>query len=166
MATQKSWNKAAGFEMWKAGKSDKEIGDALGVTAANVSYFRKKYWETCHQASQQAEPTLTEPETTEGPRPEQEEVIQDEPAVDEMLVSETSAGECTIQKNPLQEDEDEDKAKLMIQALEIFVQNLKGMKAVMTFQILQALWDWETVEDLERAKIGLEYLIELEGGKP
>ena len=47
MATQKSWNKAAGYEMFKAGKTDKEIGEALGVTAATVSYYRKKYWDKC-----------------------------------------------------------------------------------------------------------------------
>ena len=139
----KSWNKTAGYEMWKAGKSDKEIGDALGVTAATVSYYRKKYWE---------EPVPVEPEV--------EEPSQPEPVADEI-----PAEECGDPEASSQEDKEEADAKMMIRALEIFVQNLKGMKAVMTFQILQALWDWESVEDLERAKLGLEYLIKLEGGR-
>ena len=55
IATQKSWNKAAGYEMFKAGKSDKEIGEALGVTAAAVSYYRKRYWDKCVKANKKTE---------------------------------------------------------------------------------------------------------------
>lgn len=163
MATQKSWNKAAGYEMFKAGKSDKEIGEALGVTAATVSYYRKKYWDGRAVIRPELVPVKSEEE--EASQPEPDDVIQTEAAADETPVTEISAEECGEPEASPQEDKEESDAKMMIRALEIFVQNLKGMKAVMTFQILQALWDWETVEDLERAKLGLEYLIELEGGK-
>ena len=163
MATQKSWNKAAGYEMFKAGKSDKEIGEALGVTAATVSYYRKKYWDG--RAAIRPEPAPVEPEAGDTSQPESatDEILEDVP--EEVPAQEIPVDECADKDAPQQEDVEEADAKMIIRALEIFVQNLKGMKAVMTFQILQALWDWETVEDLERAKLGLEYLIELEGGK-
>lgn len=165
MGAPKSWDKAAAFEMWKAGKSDKEIGDALGVTAATVSYYRKKYWDKCRKVGQTAEPVPVEPEDVETSQPGLDEVNQAEPSTDEIQAEDIPTEECEDPEALPQEDKDEADAKVMIRALEIFVQNLKGMKAVMTFQILHALWDWETVKDLEQAKMILEYLIELEGGK-
>lgn len=173
MGAPKSWNKGAGYEMFKTGKTDKEIGEALGVTAATVSYYRKKYWDKCRKVGQTAEPVPVEPEDVETSQPELDEVNQAEPSTDEILedvpeevpAEDISTEECEDPEASPQEDEEEADAKVMIRALEIFVANLKGMKAVMTFQILHALWDWETVKDLEQAKMILEYLIELEGGK-
>lgn len=146
MAAPSKWDKAIGHEMWKDGKSDKEIGEALGVTAQAVSLHRKKYWEPGKAKAAEPEGELSQPEPVADEAPEPEA--------------------CGGQETAAAEDDgrEESDTKMMIRALEIFVQNLKGMKAVMTFQILQTLWDWETVDDLERAKLGLEYLIELEGG--
>lgn len=158
MGTQKSWNKAAGFEMWKAGKSDKEIGDALGVTAATVSYYRKKYRDKC---------TSNKPVDLVPAEPE-EETVQPEPVGMEANIPEASEPEDAAEdyepEAVVEEDPEEVDARLMIRALENFVRDLKGMRAVLTFQVLQQLWNWKTVEDLKAAQTFLEGLIELERG--
>ena len=159
MATQKSWNKATGFEMWKAGKTDKEIGDALGVTAATVSYYRKKYWDKC-AGSKPAEPVPAEPEDEEIP---QSGLVGMEPNIPEISEQEDKAGGYEPEA-VAEEDPEELDARLMIRALENFVRDLKGMRAVLTFQVLQQLWNWKTVEDLKAAQTFLEGLIELERG--
>ena len=51
-------------------------------------------------------------------------------------------------------------AQVRVMALELFVDELKGLDAVLTFQILDALWGWECVGELKQAKILLDYLIE------
>lgn len=158
MATQKSWNKAAGYEMFKAGKTDKEIGEALGVTAATVSYYRKKYWDKC-AGSKPAElaPAEQEEETV------QPELVGMEANIPEISEPEDTAGGYEPEA-VAEEDPEEVDARLMIRALENFVRDLKGMRAVLTFQVLQQLWNWKTVEDLKAAQTFLEGLIELERG--
>ena len=160
MAAPSKWNKAVGYEMWKDGKSDKEIGEALGVTAQAVALHRKKYWEPNKTKLSAPVPTELEVEELPQSEPEQEEDIQAEPVADE-----TSAEECVVQEDPLQEeDQEEAEARLMIKALQSAVQDLKGMKAVLTFQILQALWNWNTTEELKDAKTYICALIEMEEG--
>lgn len=56
--------------------------------------------------------------------------------------------------------EDLTEAQVRVMALELFVDELKGLDAVLTFQILDALWGWECVGELKQAKILLDYLIE------
>lgn len=45
MAAPKKWDKVKGYEMWKAGKSDKEIAEAVGVTSSAVNVHRRKHWD-------------------------------------------------------------------------------------------------------------------------
>lgn len=50
--------------------------------------------------------------------------------------------------------------QLQVMAMELYVKDLKGMDAVLTFQILDTLWNWKSVEELKQAKVLLDYLIE------
>lgn len=167
MATQKSWNKAAGFEMWKAGKSDKEIGDALGVTAATVSYYRKKHWDKC-TSGKPAELAPAEPE---------EETVQLEPVGMEANIPEASEPDEAVQETA----EDSDKvaqdapklsdpaqkggeavtgAQALITALELIVEDRMGMDAVLTAQVVLTMANWKSVEDLNEARMVLDHMIE------
>lgn len=128
------WDKAAGKEMWKAGKTDKEIAEHFGVSASAVNQIRKKYWET--------EDIQVIPEPTEVPPLEPSSEAEAPAPVTEP------------------QDEEEDDAKVMIRALELMTQNLQGMNAVMTAQILTSLWAWDSVSDLLAAREFLDYLIE------
>ena len=53
----------------------------------------------------------------------------------------------------------------MIRAVENAVRDLQGMRAVLTFQALQQLWNWKTIEELETAEVFLETLIDMERKK-
>lgn len=135
MSIASKWDKAAGKEMWKAGKSDKEIAEHFGVSASAVCQIRKKYWEAEFGAPDQepAEPPLETTSSPEGPG---------------------------IGIVPAPKDLEEDDAKVMIRAMELMTQNLHGMNAVMTAQILTNLWAWDSVSDLLAAREFLDYLIE------
>lgn len=137
MSVASKWDKAAGKELWLAGKSDKEIGEAFGVSASAVCQIRKKYWE--NEAVPAAPAAVVEPPL--------------EPDADSAPPTESVV--------PVPEkDPDEDTAKIMIRALELMTENHKGMNAVATAQIVTRLWNWETLSDLLEAKEFLDYLIE------
>lgn len=131
MSIASKWDKAAGREMWKAGKSDKEIAEFYGVSVSAVVQIRKKCWEK--------EAAPAEPENIPLPPPEPPaEVTAPVPA----------------------EETEEDDARVMIHALELITQNLQGMDAVVTAQIIARLWAWNSVDDLKDAREFLDYLIE------
>lgn len=39
-----TWDTAAAYELYLAGKSDKEISEALSVPIGSVSFYRRKHW--------------------------------------------------------------------------------------------------------------------------
>ena len=45
LMSKQSWDADAGYKMYLAGASDKEISKALFVPISTVSYRRRKYWE-------------------------------------------------------------------------------------------------------------------------
>lgn len=56
-------------------------------------------------------------------------------------------------------------AEKKIRAMENSVRDLTGMRAVLTFQALQRLWNWKTIEELEAVQVFLEALIDMERRK-
>ena len=56
-------------------------------------------------------------------------------------------------------DPEEEDAKVLIRALELMTSHLKGMEAVMTAQVVTALWKWQDKEDLIEVRNCLDYLI-------
>lgn len=57
------------------------------------------------------------------------------------------------------EEEASDDDSLVFAALEEATQTLRGMDAVMTAQIITALWNWSDPSKLQEAKAFLDYLI-------
>lgn len=39
-----TWDTAAAYDLYLAGKSDKEISEALNVPIGSVSFYRRKHW--------------------------------------------------------------------------------------------------------------------------
>ena len=177
MGMQKDWDKKAGKAMWAAGRSDADIAKAMGVTQGTINYFRKKHWEPEREAAPVEEQQATvaaeqppvavildsEPDTSA----EEPEAAQDalEAAEGPSTVEVTfEAPECELEINK----EDPGAAKTedvyidhrhLIQALEGATGNLTGMDAVMTAQIISALWGWTGKNELLEAKACLDYLI-------
>lgn len=167
MATQKSWNKAAGYEMFKAGKTDKEIGEALGVTAAAVSYYRKKYWDKCagrkpvemapaEQEEETVQPELVGMEANIPEISEPDEVVQ-ETAED---VDEVAQDAPELSDSAQKGSEAVTGAQTLIAALERIVEDRMGMDAVLTAQVVLTMANWKSVEDLKEARMVLDHLIE------
>ena len=166
MAATSKWNKAVGYEMWKDGKSDKEIGEALGVTAQAVALHRKKYWE--HGKGVRTQPT---------PAEQEEESVQTEPVGMEANIPEVSEPDEVVQEaaegsdevaqdapelsGPAQKSsEPVTGAQALIAALELIVEDRMGMDAVLTAQVVLTMADWKSVEDLKEARMVLDHMIE------
>jgi hypothetical protein len=130
-------------QMWLEGKTDDEIAKAFGVTKQAVSAIRRKHWE---KADDFAGPVS--------------EVAEDRPAVcPEELHEDCVVGgdRCAVDEDMV--DPEEEDAKVLIRALELMTSHLKGMEAVMTAQVVTALWKWQDKEDLIEVRNCLDYLI-------
>ena len=187
MGLQKDWDRRAGKAMWAAGRSDADIAKAMGVTQGTISYFRRRHWEReCEEApveEQQAPVAVEKPPVADIPDSEPDtmakaeatvcQVHKDPPGPVEIAIE---VPECEPEINKEQEvtiymppstegpgaakTEDVDTGyHQLIQALEGATGNLTGMDAVMTAQVITALWGWTGKNDLLEAKACLDYLI-------
>lgn len=156
MGAPKDWNKELGKQMWVEGKGDAEIAKATGVTQGTISYFRRKHWEPESVAM------LAEEESSGRPFPTEDEgrgleVSGDREAAPELdpVIPETrqESVPCDDGENACDDD------SLVFAALEEATENLRGMDAVMTAQIITALWNWSDPAKLQEAKAFLDYLI-------
>ena len=152
MAAPKGWNKTAGFEMWKAGKSDKEIAEAVGVTASAVCVHRKKYWE--HKREKTKPTTMEQKETEAAKEPLINEKLADT-AEDAIHVETAPTGDCCEPS-----DLTGSQAETLFSALEVIVEGRSGMDAVLTAQVVLAIANWESAEDLKEARMVLNHMIE------
>lgn len=167
MAAPKKWDKAAGYEMWKAGKADKEISLALGVSAQAVAMYRKKYWE--HGKGVGTQPVPAEPETEEATQDEPVGMETNTPEIsepDEAVQETAEAADDTAQEVPERSDpaqkgiETVTGAQALIAALELIVEDRMGMDAVLTAQVVLTMANWKSVEDLKEARMVLDHMIE------
>lgn len=155
MGAPKDWNKELGKQMWAEGKGDAEIAKATGVTQGTISYFRRKHWEQSVVPGEAAA-----------------EVIDYDVALPQEALEEWTPAAEADPATPLcsaKDNEDEAIAKIVgtpalqdgipTHALEQATQDLRGMDAVMTAQIIMALWNWSDPKKLQEAKAFLEYLI-------
>lgn len=188
MGLQKDWNKQAGQAMWAAGRGDAEIAKAMGVTQGTISYFRRKHWEPERDAASEVEqlPHRRQPPVEDVPgidpdmvddveAPAEEcQAAEDGPAPVEITIEVPECEpvhneveqEVTVYMPPSKEgpgaaktEEVDNRYPQLIQALEGATGNLTGMDAVMTAQIISALWGWTDKSDLLEAKACLDYLI-------
>lgn len=180
MGMQKDWNKQAGKAMWAAGHGDADIAKAMDVAQGTISYFRKKHWEPERDAAPVEE---QQPPVVEIPDSEPDTMADMEVTVDECQAPEEVPApvEPTIEVPDGEPERHEEKTAYvspskegpgaartenvdtgypqLIHALETATGNLKGMDAVMTAQVISAMWGWTDKSDLLEAKACLDYLI-------
>lgn len=149
MAFQSKWDKEAGRQMWLDGKSDKEIAAAYGVSTTAVRAVRTRVWEMDGKervlTSSPEEPPQDDTTAMDGA-----EAVGADPSV---AFGDSSSSEAE------KVDPEEEDAKVLIHALELMTSHLKGMEAVMTAQVVTALWKWQDKEDLIEVRNCLDYLI-------
>ena len=169
MGIQREWDREAGKRMWEAGRSDAEIAKALGVAHATISYFRKKHWQvatvTVEAAANESEPQEIEdaadiPVSNDIPEEVPVETVPAAAAPLELVTEPEPDPEPESDQKPVPDPKtDTMDAKDLFCALEKATENLTGMDAVMTAQVISYLWKWTDASELHEAKACLDYLI-------
>ena len=115
-----TWDTAKAYEMYLAGKSDKEISEALNVPTGSVSFYRRKHWGgTLRSPVKRQKEADIVPKTQKEPEqqtslPPTQPVVQTDPT-DIFSVMEAATGE------------------------------LKGIQAICTANAIQSLWNWKSI---------------------
>lgn len=134
------WDTAAGKKMWEEGCTDGEIAKRFGISANTVLYQRQKHWEkrkTSAPPENKLEETVPASETKE----EQKEEVKLEVNTE---VKKTG-GQTAI-----------------YDFLEEATSNMRGIRAICTAEAILQLWQWDSKEDLLKAKAAIEYLLKKE----
>lgn len=125
-----TWDTAAAYELYLAGKSDKEISEALSVPIGSVSFYRRKHWGG----------TLRSPvKKQKEAKPVPEVIKEPERQISQPIVQHDLAD--------------------MYSVMEAATVELKGIQAICTANAIQSLWNWKSVYDLQRARASIDYLL-------
>ncbi len=124
-----TWDTAAAYDLYLAGKSDKEISEALNVPIGSVSFYRRKHWGgTLRSPVKKQKEVVSVPEVIKEPEQQSQPVVRPDPT-DMFSVMEAATGE------------------------------LKGIQAICTANAIQSLWNWKSIYDLQRARASIDYLL-------
>lgn len=130
------WDTELGMQMWLEGKSDKEIAEHFGIHHSTVSRIRRKYWESHKQ-----------------PPPKNVKVASDsaEPPVTPETKQETAPVSMSTPDG-------------VYRILEEATKTKSGIEAICTADAILCLWNWDSADDLRRARAAINHLIKrLEG---
>lgn len=130
------WDTELGRLLWLDGRKDGEIADEFGIPISTVTAYRKRHWE---KGSMQPAPASENPE----------EEISEEPTKPEE--GGTEVGESNAQTAEEQ--------VVVYDLLEAATKNMQGIQAICTADAILCLWNWETKEDLLKAKASIDYLL-------
>lgn len=136
-----SWDTELGRLLRLDGKSDTQIAEELGTTKAAVTNVRLRRWQkgAARPESQTPSGTTCEAQVATTP-PEESEVKQETPVVS----MSTPDGVYRI--------------------LEEATKTKSGIEAICTADAILCLWNWDSADDLRRARSAITYLIKrLEG---
>lgn len=135
LASKASWDTALGMQMWLEGKKDREIAEHFGIASNTVTTCRRKYWEKHVDPSEK--------------KSEPPQAIPVQPAADPApqppkVSMSTPDGVYSI--------------------LEEATKTKSGIEAICTADAILCLWNWDSADDLRRARAAINHLIKrLEG---
>ena len=121
--------------MWLEGKKDREIAEHFGIASNTVTTCRRKYWEKHVDPSEK--------------KSEPPQAITVKPAADPApqppkVSMSTPDGVYSI--------------------LEEATKNKSGIEAICTADAILCLWNWDSADDLRRARAAINHMIKrLEG---
>lgn len=154
-----TWDKSKGYRMWTEGASDAEIGRACGAATSTVRFCRLKHWEgKLELVMERAEDALSgggldmnhDAEQTVAAVKEERTTVAAETRTPVLPVDgHTHNGSTPRGPGDVS----------LMDVIEAATEGLRGIQAVCTANILQALWNWSCREDLEAARESIEYLL-------
>ena len=154
------WDIAQGKQMWEQGMSDSQIAKHFGIAANTVLHQRRSYWEKGITA-----PVKKKKEEAEVKRPLEDEVLEKmEPCTPPEDIVPTV---CT-EEEPKQEMKVEVKQETskpaprpldIYKVLEEATAKMQGINAICTAEAILQLWNWDSREDLLKARGAIDYLL-------
>ena len=140
-----AWDTALGERMYLEGHSDGEIADACGVKICTVYSMRMKRWRKNPDGGRCAPPAAA--------RASGEEIATSPsaPRNDRNDLGKEVAG------MPMEIDESRDTARMM-EVIAKMTEGMGGIKAVCVGNIVQALWNLSSVDDIRAARAILNWL--------
>ena len=150
------WDIALGKQMWEQGMSDSQIAKHFGIAANTVLHQRRSYWEKGMES-----PTKKKKEEAEVKRPLEDEVLEKmepcTPPVDTVPVV------CTEKETKI--DAKKETSKPAPRPLDIYkvleeaTAKMQGITAICTAEAILQLWNWDSREDLLKARGAINYLL-------
>lgn len=138
------WDTELGRLLWLDGKSDREIAEEFGIATNTVLHQRKTKWEK----------GTVRPEPKEEPAPPQREEPQ-QPVAPEPVPEPKAPEPKQISMATMDG---------VYHILEEATKSLSGIDAICTADAILCLWNWNSADDLRRARSAITYLIKkLEG---
>jgi hypothetical protein len=138
------WDTELGRLMWLEGKKDGEIADAFGIPTSSVTSYRVRHWQKELIRKEDSPPT------------ENREEAGDPETAAELPKEEMK------QQSKEETDMEEKKQLHPYEVLEAATAGMTGIRAICTADAILCLWNWNTKEDLEKAKAAIEYLLKKE----
>lgn len=135
LALKATWDTALGMQMWLEGKKDKEIAEHFGIARNTVATCRRKYWEKHQNPSEKK---------SEEPQEDPAQPVTPPAEVPKKVSMSTPDGVYSI--------------------LEEATKTKSGIEAICTADAILCLWNWDSADDLRRARAAINHLIKrLEG---
>lgn len=139
------WDTELGRLLWLEGKTDAQIAAEMGVAPNTVLHQRRK-WE---KTTTRPEPAASAQETE--PVPELAQMLTEPPTQAE---KDTSPSPSVSMSTP----------EGVYNILEEATKTKRGIEAICTADAILCLWNWDSADDLRRARAAIDHLIRrLEG---
>lgn len=142
-----AWNTALGYRMYLEGHSDGEIADACGVKICTVYSMRMKRWRKNPDGGRGAPPAAARASGEE---------IATSPLAPRNDRNDLGKG---VAEMSMEIDESRDTARMM-EVIAKMTEGMGGIKAVCVGNIVQALWNLGSVDDIREARNILDWLEE------
>lgn len=156
------WDTELGRLLWLEGKCDGEIADELHIPTSSVTSYRRRHWEKELIRKEDAPPGPPEDEAEEA---EEERETESGAAVAETAPAVIETPKTVIRNEETFMDEKnkaatEGKKPLEVyEVLEAATADMKGIQAICTADAIMCLWNWDTKEDLLKARSSIDYLL-------
>ena len=156
------WDTELGRLLWLEGKSDGEIADELHIPTSSVTSYRRRHWEKQFIRKEDAPP---------GPPDDAGEEAEERDAEGGTAVMEAAPAVIDTQKTVIRNEEnvmDEEKTNAATEGrkplevydvLEAATADMKGIQTICTADAIMCLWNWDSKEDLLKARSSIDYLL-------
>ena len=139
------WDTELGRLLWLDGKTDAQIAEELGTSQKAVELYRQRHWQKGQQ----------KPETKPEPAPHQPE---GKPIIQQLAAP-------AVEREPVKpEPFSMSTPDGVYRILEEATKTKAGIEAICTADAILCLWNWDSADDLRRARAAINHLIKrLEG---